>query len=531
MAHILFEAAVCTAPDGTVLVPEFSAAVSHEVVGLVGRNGSGKSTLLRATAGQVLPSSGAIRLDGTAALMRQAAYPRGTTLAQALGVEEQLRIHERFEHGTPHPSDFESVDWSLGSRISEVLAALGLATTDLGRSTGSLSGGERNRLKIAAMLLKEPDILLLDEPTNDLDLHARDLVFGLLDRWEGPALVATHDRELLEKVDRIIEISPTGTFSVAGGWSEFEAARAARRVRAQQKLERAEANVKAARRDRQSRIERHEQRSRQGKQKAARRDLSRLEVNAQMERAETTITRNAGIGADKIVEATDIAAKAKADVARLTPIDILLPACGLKQRQTVLEASGLSCRHSGRHLFGPLDVKITGPERILLAGPNGSGKSTLARILAGRSRPVSGHVAIAPIEVAFLDQDLALIDGFETALAALRHHAADLTLRDAHAALAKFGFRASAGERPVADLSGGERVRLALACLFCGQVIPKLLILDEPTNHLDIESIEMLEQALTEYDGAIVLATHDVRFRDRIAPDRTIDLGKPREES
>mgnify|MGYP003143080844 CR=1 FL=1 len=527
MAHLLFDSVVCNAPDGTRLVCEFNASVSHEIVGLVGRNGSGKSTLLRAIAGEIEPSSGSIFLDGTVAMMRQTSYTDGTSVAEALGVADQLGILERFDRGVPEEADFERADWSLSTRIEVVLDSLGLKAVDLSRTVESFSGGERNRLKLAAMLLEEPDILLLDEPTNDLDTDARDAVFAILDQWSGPALVASHDRELLERMDRIIELSPVGAFSVAGGWSQFEAARDAERVRAKAALERAEANEQSVRRAQQSQIERQEQRNRQGKQSAVRRGTSKLEVNAQKERAQSTTARNSGAGQDRVAEASKIVAEARSDVARVTPIAITLPACGLTQGQITVKAEGVRCDRVGKPLFDPIDLTIAGPERVLIAGRNGSGKSSLLRVLAGQAKPGAGFVKVDPAAIGFLDQHLELLKDSQTALDAIRRHNPGLNSHEAHAALATFGFRAKTAEREIAKLSGGEKVRLALACLFSGEVVPRLLLLDEPTNHLDVESIEMLEAALAGYDGAIILSTHDARFRERIAPHRTINLERP----
>ncbi|KEO88659.1 hypothetical protein EH31_17035 [Erythrobacter longus] len=208
-------------------------------------------------------------------------------------------------------------------------------------------------------------------------------------------------------------------------------------------------------------------------------------------------------------------------------MEIALPASGFVQGQVTLKAEGVSCEIAGRALFEPIDLTIAGPERILIAGPNGSGKSSLAQILAGEAEPGTGLVTRETVAIGFLDQHLRLLQPSETALGAMQRHNPALSAQDAHAALATFGFRSTAAERSVAMLSGGERVRLALACLFSSDVVPRLLILDEPTNHLDIESIEMLEEALAGYDGAIILSTHDARFRKRMAPDRTINLKRP----
>ncbi|MEL6706637.1 MAG: ABC-F family ATP-binding cassette domain-containing protein [Pseudomonadota bacterium] len=525
MSHILFERTVCAAPDGTVLVSEFSETISHEVVGLVGRNGCGKSTVLHMAMGDLAPISGRVRVDGTAALLQQGGFEDGASVAQALGVHEQLAIQRRLDKGAAKDDDYERVDWTLLARVDEAVASCGLADIDLNRAVETMSGGERNRLKIAALLMRKPDILLLDEPTNDLDAAGRAMIYDLLDRWHGPMLIASHDRDLLERVDRIIELSPTGAFSVAGGWSAFEEARNQARAQAERAVAVAKGEEAAARRAQQKVSERHEQRERQGRQSAARRDRSKLEINAQKESAQSTSARNRHQGSEKVVQAQKALRRAQAEVARLTPIAITLPTCGLKRDQVVAKARGLVCKRGGRRLFGPLDFTIIGPQRVLLQGPNGSGKSSLVRLLAGQQDPTEGQVEVKASNVALLDQHLDLLSWDETALQAMQRHNPALTDREAHAALARYGFRSFWSQRAVGELSGGERVRLALACLFSRSETPSLLILDEPTNHLDIASIEMLEAAIADYNGAVICCTHDERFKAKIACDHTLVIG------
>ena len=525
MSHVQLDRVALAAQNGSVLVPEITATVARETVGLVGTNGCGKTTLLRAVAGEVTPLSGAINLDGVPALMRQGAYPGGTSLAQALGAQTQLEILERFERGSPAEADHNAIDWTYPARLEETLASIGLEAIDLKRSIDGLSGGERNRLKLAELLLRQPDILLLDEPTNDLDAEGRALIYSLLESWDGPVLVATHDRELLNQADRIIELSSVGSFIVSGGWSAFEEAREAERARANRALELARAEETSARRARQANIEKQQNHARKGKETAKRRDRSRLEINAKKERAQATSARNRTIGIDRLGHASQARANAERDVARTTPIRIELPSCQLAPGHIVLRAVGLCGEAGGRSLFGPLDLKVTGPERILICGPNGSGKSTLLRYLAGSNAPTVGIVDLEPARVAFLDQHLGLLHPEETALRAMQRLNQSLGANAARAALARFGFRSSWSDRSVASLSGGEKVRLALACLFSGKVTPHALVLDEPTNHLDFKSIEMLEEALAAYEEAIICATHDRRFAGALRAERILNLG------
>ena len=525
MSHIHFDGVSISADNQNSLFPPFSESISHEIVGLFGRNGSGKSSLLSAIAGDRTTTRGTITIDGQVGYMRQGAFAAGVSVAHALGVEAQLSMLERIEAGDPLPDDLDNADWSLPARLETTLAKLELPNLSLKREAAELSGGEQCRLRIAALLLTEPDILLLDEPTNDLDDAGRAIVAGLLRDWKGPALVASHDRALLEGMDRIIELSPAGALSVGGGWSTFKAERDEIRAQAIQALEDAEQNAKQARAVQQARSERQARRSKQGKLSSARRDASRLEINAQKSRAEKTSARTAAIGQEQVLQTKAAIEEASARVERIVPVRIKLPASGLQRGQRLLDASRVSCSFDQRTIFGPLDISITGPERIALTGANGSGKSTLLKVISGALPPTAGTVRTEPARTAVLDQHLSLLSPDEDALAAMQRLNPALNKHEAHAALAQYGFRADWCERVVASLSGGERVRLALACLFSGPTPPQLLLLDEPTNHLDVYAIEMLEQALCSYDGAIACVSHDADFRSALKLEKTVDLG------
>jgi len=212
-------------PGDRVLFENLTVTLGPERVGLVGRNGSGKSTLLRLIAGQGEPSSGAITVHGRIGELAQR-WPDDTiTLAAALGVADGLARLERLSCGAGSDQDIAEADWTLEHRIAETLAKVDLPERDLARTLRGFSGGERTRIAIARLWLEAPDILLLDEPTNNLDAPGRAAILALIDDWRGAAFVASHDRDLLEHVDRIIELTPVGVTIFGGGWSAFAAAR------------------------------------------------------------------------------------------------------------------------------------------------------------------------------------------------------------------------------------------------------------------------------------------------------------------
>ncbi|WP_019998986.1 ABC-F family ATP-binding cassette domain-containing protein [Aureimonas ureilytica] len=520
-AFLTLDSVCARTPDGP-LFQKLTFAIGTERVGLVGRNGSGKSTLLRIVAGLAEPSSGTVRRTGTIGLLRQD-MPGGWTLAEALGVANDLERLERILAGNGTAGDFDAADWTLESRIGAALAQVGLPALPLDRCLRTLSGGERTRVGIARLVMEAPDLLLLDEPTNNLDAAGRAAIRALMREWRGGVLVASHDRELLDDVDRILELTAIGARSFGGGWSAFSAARDEDRRRASAELERADADVRAVRQAVQARREAKERRDRAGRAFAAKGSEPKILLGARAERAQ-----NSGGTAQAISDRRMGRALAEADDARsrvevLTPLTIALPPSGLPSGANVLAMEGVVAEAGDRRL-GPWTLRIDGPERIALKGANGAGKTTLLRIAAGLRAPVSGTVRRAEGRIVLLDQQVGLLDPEGTILDNIRRLHPDAGDEEAYALCARFAFRNRDARRVVGTLSGGERLRAGLAAALSGSAPPWLIILDEPTNHLDIESVEILENALLSFDGALLVVSHDPSFVERVGFDRVFEV-------
>lgn len=269
MPNLVLDSVSVATPHGTQLFPALSLSVGKEAIGLFGKNGSGKSTLLRAIMGEA-PYSGTISCHGRISLLRQNSLPEDRTVADVLGVKEDLARIGRIEQGAALLDDLDLADWTLPGRLEAALAGVDLPIVDWNRPYASFSGGERMRLKLAALLLPEPDILLLDEPTNNLDREGRDAIIDLICNWKGSILCASHDRELLEHVDRIVELSTTGTTIFGGSWSDFHEHRDAERARALSALETAKAHHKTTQRAGQREAEKQAQKDKRGRAIAAR---------------------------------------------------------------------------------------------------------------------------------------------------------------------------------------------------------------------------------------------------------------------
>ena len=253
-ALLTLDSVAAHTPEQRLLFSGLSLALNAERVGLVGRNGSGKSTLLRIVAGELAPAAGAVGLSGTVGTLQQR-FPPEITVADALGVSEPLTLLARVVAGEGNADDFAAADWTLEPRLEAALAEVGLTGIGFERMMGSLSGGERTRVGVARLLVEEPDLLVLDEPTNNLDADGRAAIHALIERWNGGVLVASHDREVLELMDRIVELTPVGVRIVGGGWTAFAEQREREREAAAGQLERSEGALRDARRTAQRRAE------------------------------------------------------------------------------------------------------------------------------------------------------------------------------------------------------------------------------------------------------------------------------------
>ena len=521
MSNVLtFSNLSAATPDGRPLFHGLTLAVGAERVGVVGRNGSGKSTLLRIAAGEAVPLSGAVHRAGTVSLLVQH-WRDEETIAEALGVAAALAVLARIEAGDGLADDFGAADWDLPATAEAALAKVGLNGIDFLRRMESLSGGERTRIGIARLAIECPDLLLLDEPTNNLDREGRAAIERLLAGWRGGVLVASHDRTLLEGMDRIVELNPVGIRITGGGWSAYQAARDAERDRLEVARDRADAALRSTRQAAQSAREAKERRDRAGRSFAAKGSEPKILLGARAERAENS-GGNARLLAEKqIAQATRAREAARACIEVLAPLTIDLPATGLPSQAELLVMEEARFARGDRGL-GPWTLAIRGPERVAITGANGAGKSTLLRLAIGDLEPCGGTVRFRRHRLAMLDQHIDLLDPSDTIAGNLARLHPSLDLEAVHAACARFGFRDRDAQRPVGELSGGERLRAGLAALLSGPEPPWLLMLDEPTNHLDAESIDVLERALQRFDGALLVVSHDVRFLNTVGIQRTM---------
>ncbi|CAL9641136.1 putative ABC transporter ATP-binding protein YbiT [Streptomyces sp. enrichment culture] len=504
-----------TWPDGTPVFEGLDVSFGPGRTGLVGVNGSGKSTLLKLIAGELAPADGTVRVAGEVGYL-----PQNVTLDTALRVDEALGIAARraalhaIEAGDVAEEHFETVgdDWDVEERALATLGELGLGHIGLDRTVGEVSGGESVLLRLAALLLRRPDVLLLDEPTNNLDLYARRRLYEAVAGWPGVMVVVSHDRELLELVDQIADLRSGevtwygGNFSAYGEALAVEQEAAERMVRVaeadfrKQKRELADAQVKLARR------------KRYGQKMWDSKREPKIVMGARKRAAQESAGKHRIMHEEKLAEARERLDEAVEAVRDDDEIRVDLPHTAVPPGRTVLTLQDLGLAYGAR-VHGGLDLR--GPERVALIGRNGAGKTTLLRTIAGELEPVSGETtAHAPLR--FLPQRLDVLDGELTVAENVARFAPDATNNRIRARLARFLFRGARADQKAATLSGGERFRATLAALMLAEPAPQLLMLDEPTNNLDMASVRQLTTALESYEGALIVASHDLPFLESI---------------
>ena len=511
-------------PDGTPVLDGVTATIGPGRTGLVAPNGGGKTTLLRLVAGELTPTAGSVTVDGVLAHLPQDLPTAATgTVADALGIAPVLAALAAVEGGDADPAHFDTIgdDWDVEERALAQLDRLGLGGIALDRPLATLSGGQVVATGLAGRLLRRPDVLLLDEPTNNLDRRERDRLAAVVDAFTGTLLVVSHDRELLDRMDRTAELSRGSLRTVLGGFSAWETVVAAEQAAAERDVRGAEQDLRREKRERQEARERAERRSSSAARRAPDAGIPTILLGARVRRAQESAGRADGTHGARVDDARARLDRAEAALRDDAAIALQLPDTRVPAGRTVVEAVGVDVR--GLFPDG-VDLSLRGPERVALVGGNGSGKTTLLRVLAGELAPDRGTVTRAEGRVAYLSQRLDLLDagvGVADALAAAapgRPEAERLTL------LARFLFRGARAHLPVGALSGGERLRATLACVLFADPAPKMLLLDEPTNNLDLVSVGHLVSALRAYGGALVVVSHDERFLDELALDRRLVL-------
>ncbi|GLS43581.1 ABC-F family ATP-binding cassette domain-containing protein [Methylobacterium brachythecii] len=485
--RLILDAATFAIPDGAR-------------VGLVGRNGAGKTTLFRAILGELPVDGKAVSMPKGMRIgaVAQEAPAGPETLHEVVLAADTERARLMAEAETAdglRRAEIETRLVDIGAhsapaRAAAILHGLGFDAAAQGRPCADFSGGWRMRVALAAVLFSEPDLLLLDEPTNYLDIEGTIWLYDYLEKYPRTAVIISHDRDLLDEcVDHILHLDRGKLTIYRGGYTSF-----ARQL--------------------------SEKRVLQAKAKA-KQDVERAHLQSFVDRfkAKATKARQAQSRMKRLAKMEPIAALLEDDV----PV-IHLPSPERPLSPPIVSMERVQAGYGERIVLKGLNLSLAPDDRVALLGANGNGKSTFCKLIGGRLPPLSGEMRrSSKMEVAYFAQhQLDELRPAESAVAHVRDLMPDAPEARVRSAAARLGFPASKADTPVGQLSGGEKARLLMGlAAFEG---PHLLILDEPTNHLDIESRQALVEAINDYEGAVILVSHD-RFLVEACADRLWIVG------
>lgn len=517
ISHLSVEGVSYVLPNGETLFSGLTENFDQRHTGLVGRNGSGKTVLARILSGQLQPTHGRCVRAGAVHYLAQQVRPRAdATVADLAGVRGVLDALKRIEGGSSAQEDFDAVAdrWDIEQQLGQALAQHGLTPLDASTPAGVLSGGEAMRVALIGAQLSDADFLVLDEPSNHLDRHSRRALVEWLHHWQRGLLVISHDRQLLTRMDRIVELSCLGLRSYGGSYTFYVQAKAQEQQSALAELDRAKLDRRREEQSMRQQRERQEKRQTRGMRSAKEANQAKVLLGRQKERSEQSMGKLRRQQTDAQLELSQRVREAAAQTADDLHIYLHESSDPEAAPRNVAELDNVQLPFVSQ-VTRCLNLLVAGQQRIGLLGRNGCGKSTLLKVLAGRIEPMAGVCKVTN-RVAYLDQGLDILDAHRPVLEQLQAVNHTLSEGELRTRLAQLGLDAPRIAMPSGSLSGGERLKAALACVLYADKPPHLLLLDEPSNHLDLPSVHALEKLLASYPGALVVTSHDPFFLEQL---------------
>lgn len=507
-------------PNGRQLFSSLSASFGTQRTALVGRNGVGKSVLARILAGELAPGSGTVSRTGRIHHLPQNPLDRHPkqSIAALAGLEAALQALERIEQGSCEAQDFELLAdrWELRQQFQAQLAQIGLPQLSPETPASQLSGGQAMRVALLGARLAQADFLILDEPSNHLDASSRAALAAELAQWRGGLLLISHDRVLLDAMDCIAELTASAINIYGGSYAFYEQAQRQQAQNAAGELARLKLERSRAELALRTQQERQARKQSRGDKLGKSGNQAKILLDFGKERAQSSSGKLATQHAathDALNQSVREAAQALQQQTdwQASAVHWHLPELSTSRADRIVaELHDVQLPYMPRlaSALTPIHLQLRAGQRLAVCGPNGCGKSTLLQVLAGQLPPLQGERR-AHIPFALLDQRQSLLRPELSVLQQLQAASPRTPESLQRMRLAQLGLDARHMEQPSSQLSGGERLKAAMACALYRDEPAQLLLLDEPDNHLDLPSLKALEAMLRQYPGTLVIVSHD----------------------
>lgn len=517
-------------PNRDLLFENINLTINNlDKVALIGNNGTGKSTLLKILAGELQPSSGKVIADTIPYYVPQHfGQFNNCTVAEALRVDQKLKALKDIIEGraTDTALTLLNDDWLLEERCAEALAQWNLDKVDLNRKMETLSGGQKTKVFLAGITVHQPEIVLLDEPSNHMDATSRNLLYQYIRATSHALVIVSHDRTLLNLLNTVYELSKRGITVYGGNYEFYNEQKKIEANAIQHDLHSKEKALRKAKEVEREALERKQKLNARGRKKQEKAGLPTISMKTFKNNAEKSTSRIKDAHTEKVGSIAQELSALRKEIPDVDKMKIDLDNTKLHRGKRLITAHAINYSYRHQPLWKQsLSFIITSGERVVIKGANGSGKTTLIKIILGEIQPQSGIIERTEVKSIYIDQDYSLINNNLTVYQQTQQFNYDkLQEHELKIRLNRFLFTREYWDKPCNTLSGGEKMRLMLCCLTISNQAPDIIILDEPTNNLDIQNIEILTNAVNEYQGTLIVVSHDNYFLEQISITHEIRL-------
>lgn len=519
-----------THPNKDLLFSDINLTVNnHEKTALIGNNGAGKSTLLKIIAKELQPSNGQIGFETEPYFVSQILGQfNHLTIAEALKIDKKLNALKEILNGNTSEENFNLLndDWTIEDRCNDALQDWQLTDLDLSQKMEALSGGQKTKVFLAGISIHQPELILLDEPSNHLDIASRQLLYDFIQTTKSTLVVVSHDRKLLNLLDTVCELSKHGIKVYGGNYEFYKEQKQIENNALSQDIQSKEKALRKAKEKERETLERQQKLDNRGKGKQEKAGVARIMMNTLRNNAENSTSKLKSVHTEKIIGISQDLQELRSSLPDIDKMKFGFDNSALHKGKILFTATNINFAYNTQSLWTEnLNFQITSGERIALKGQNGSGKTTLIKLILGDIETQTGTIYRADNKSVYIDQDYSLLDNkLKVYEQAQQFNVSALQEHEIKTRLNRFLFTKEDWDKSCGELSGGERMRLLLCCLTINSKSPDIIIFDEPTNNLDIQNVEILTTAINEYQGTLIVVSHDETFLEQINIERTVGL-------
>lgn len=519
-------------PDHTPMFDHITLELSKgDKATLIGRNGSGKSTLLKLISGTSKQVNPCIQADNPYYIPQSFDSFKGQTLASVLGIESKIDALNAILAGSDVLSDFEILDddWDLESRVDAAFAFWKLPAFSMDTPFEQLSGGEQVKVLLSGVLIQQSTLILMDEPTNHLDIEGQRLLYDFIDKSAATILIVSHHRALLNRVGITLALEGKKLLRYGGNYDFYLHEKTLQQQALLRDFEALSKERRLVKKQQQQLLEKQQKEASKNNKKAQRGDMPKILLNTLKNKAERSSSKLEAVQEVKENHFRALQGELREQLQSAQKFAIRIPNSQLATGKRMIAATSINVTFNTRELWQePLSFLINSGDRVALSGCNGSGKTTLLALFQEKNKTRKSALWLRDgITIVYLDQQYQLLNSnltVEEQLLSIPERT--LSLHELRNLLFQYAVPPESWNKPIALLSGGERLKVALCYLLVAHTSIDLLLLDEPTNNIDLESMEVLTDTLKDYEGTVVVVSHDSVFLENINCNRILNLSR-----